>query len=199
MPKEKPQLWNIQADFWCPWLHHSFKAPRSVGTLQGWQKLMDTYAVVCYSISSSIHNKKKKQTQNSFLKADFSCSLHKIRESQNGLGLKGPKRPSNPNPLPWAGTPLTSPGCSKPHQTWPRALPGMEQPQLWANRKQENADLFSRKHSRFGVCAHPILPLPRCSRSAKQQGRAPFPPPHTSCEQQLSNPFSRNHRNTAPS
>jgi len=24
-----------------------------------------------------------------------------------------------PGPLPWAGTPFTTPGCSKPHPTWP--------------------------------------------------------------------------------
>ena len=33
-----------------------------------------------------------------------------------------------PNPLPWAGTSSTRPGCSKPHPTWPWTLPGREQP-----------------------------------------------------------------------
>jgi len=27
-------------------------------------------------------------------------------------------------PLPWAGTPSTRPGCSKPHPMWPSTLPG---------------------------------------------------------------------------
>jgi len=40
-------------------------------------------------------------------------------ESQSGLAWKGPYRPSCSNPLPWAGTPATSPGCSKPHPAWP--------------------------------------------------------------------------------
>jgi len=35
-----------------------------------------------------------------------------------------------PTPLPWAGTPSTRPGCSKPHPTWPWTLPGTGQPQL---------------------------------------------------------------------
>ncbi|KAK4827563.1 hypothetical protein QYF61_019187 [Mycteria americana] len=30
-----------------------------------------------------------------------------------------PLRSSRSNPLPWAGTPSTRPGCSKPHPTWP--------------------------------------------------------------------------------
>jgi len=38
-----------------------------------------------------------------------------------------------PIPLPWAGTPSTRPGCSKPHPAWPSALPGRGHPQLlWA-------------------------------------------------------------------
>ena len=38
-----------------------------------------------------------------------------------------------PPPLPWAGTPSTRPGCSKPHPTWPWTLPGMGHLQpLWA-------------------------------------------------------------------
>ena len=35
-----------------------------------------------------------------------------------------------PTPLPWAGTPSTRPGCSKPHPTWPWTLPRRGQPQL---------------------------------------------------------------------
>jgi len=35
-----------------------------------------------------------------------------------------------PTPLPWAGTPSTRPGCSKPHPTWPGTLPGRRHPQL---------------------------------------------------------------------
>ena len=34
-----------------------------------------------------------------------------------------------PPPLPWAGTPSPSPGCSQPFPTWPWALPGRGQPQ----------------------------------------------------------------------
>ena len=44
--------------------------------------------------------------------------------SQNGLGWEGPYRSSHSNPLPWAGTSSTSPGCSELHPTWPWALPG---------------------------------------------------------------------------
>jgi len=28
-----------------------------------------------------------------------------------------------PTPLPWAGTPSTRPGCSKPRPSWPWTLP----------------------------------------------------------------------------
>ena len=35
-----------------------------------------------------------------------------------------------PTPLPWAGTPSTRPGCSKPHPAWPWTLPGRGHPQL---------------------------------------------------------------------
>jgi len=51
-------------------------------------------------------------------------------ESQNGLGRKGPYTPSHSNPLPWAGTPSPSPGCSQPRPAWPWTLPGRGQPQL---------------------------------------------------------------------
>ena len=38
-----------------------------------------------------------------------------------------------PPPLPWARTPSTRLGCSKPHPTWPWTLPVMRHPQLrWA-------------------------------------------------------------------
>jgi len=38
-----------------------------------------------------------------------------------------------PAPLPWAGTPSTRPGCSKPCPTWPWTLPWRGQSQLlWA-------------------------------------------------------------------
>jgi len=35
-----------------------------------------------------------------------------------------------PTPLPWARTPTTRSGCSKPHPTWPSALPGRGHSQL---------------------------------------------------------------------
>jgi len=35
-----------------------------------------------------------------------------------------------PTPLPWAGTPSTTPCCSKPQPTWPLTLPGRGHPQL---------------------------------------------------------------------
>jgi len=35
-----------------------------------------------------------------------------------------------PAPVPWAGTPSTRPGCSKPHPTWSWTLLGRGQPQL---------------------------------------------------------------------
>jgi len=34
-----------------------------------------------------------------------------------------------PTPLPWAGTPSTRPGCSKPCPAWPWTLPGRGHPQ----------------------------------------------------------------------
>jgi len=38
-----------------------------------------------------------------------------------------------PTFLPWAGTPATRPGCSKPHPTWLSTLPERGHPQLlWA-------------------------------------------------------------------
>ncbi|XP_064493014.1 phospholipid-transporting ATPase IK, partial [Pseudopipra pipra] len=49
------------------------------------------------------------------------------------FGLGGTLKPIQCHPLPWPGTPPTSPGCSKPPPTWPWTLPGMGQPQLlWA-------------------------------------------------------------------
>ena len=56
-----------------------------------------------------------------------------VTQSQNGLGWKGPQSPSSSNPMPWARTPPTSPGCSKPRPAWPGTLPGMGHLQLlWA-------------------------------------------------------------------
>lgn len=46
-----------------------------------------------------------------------------ILESQNGLSWKGPLKRSSL-------TPLSSPGCSKFHSTWPWRFPGMEYSQL---------------------------------------------------------------------
>jgi len=42
------------------------------------------------------------------------CQRARIVGSQNGLGRKRPESSSSSNPLPWAGTPSTSPGCSQP-------------------------------------------------------------------------------------
>jgi len=39
--------------------------------------------------------------------------------SRNGLGWKGLYSSSNSNPLLWAGSPSSSPGCSEPHPAWP--------------------------------------------------------------------------------
>jgi len=46
-------------------------------------------------------------------------TLRLITESQTGLGWKGRYRSSHSNPPPWARTPSTRSGCSKPHPTWP--------------------------------------------------------------------------------
>ena len=53
--------------------------------------------------------------------ASFVCVLwdHRIIESQNGLGWKGPQWSSSFNPLLCAGSPTTSPGCPEPHPAWP--------------------------------------------------------------------------------
>ncbi|XP_071293362.1 thrombospondin-type laminin G domain and EAR repeat-containing protein isoform X1 [Agelaius tricolor] len=77
-----------------------------------------------------------------YLCTDSGCSL------VCALPLSTPKVSQNPRmvwvgsdlkalpvpPLPWAGTPSTVPGCSKPCPAWPWALPGIQgQPQLlWA-------------------------------------------------------------------
>lgn len=73
-------------------------------------------------------------TEHCNCKQEHFSLLASFIESQNSLGWKGPQRSPNSNPLPWAGTSPTTPGCSKPHPGWPWALPGMEHPQLlWVN------------------------------------------------------------------
>ena len=60
-------------------------------------------------------------------------AIRRLLLSQDCLDRKGLQSSSSSNPLPWAGTPSTRAGCSKPHPTWPWALPGLGQPQLlWA-------------------------------------------------------------------
>lgn len=57
---------------------------------------------------------------------------HRIIKPHIGLGWRDIKSQPVP-PLPYAGPPSTSPGCYKPHPTWPLTLPGMGHPQLlWA-------------------------------------------------------------------
>ncbi|NWW95496.1 SPDEF factor, partial [Rhynochetos jubatus] len=41
------------------------------------------------------------------------------------FGWEGTLKPPQCHPLPRAGTPSTSPGCSQPHPAWPWTLPGM--------------------------------------------------------------------------
>jgi len=78
-------------------------------------------------------------------------------ESQTGLGGKGPYKPSSSNPLPLAGTPSTSPGCSQPRPTWPWTLPGRGQPQLlwaaWAGASPPSGGRIS------SCCPVPTQPL----------------------------------------
>ncbi|KAL9824671.1 uncharacterized protein GJ701_015046 [Geothlypis trichas] len=42
------------------------------------------------------------------------------------FGLEGTLKPIQCHPLPWAGTPSTAPGCSKPHPTCPWTLLGIQ-------------------------------------------------------------------------
>jgi len=53
------------------------------------------------------------------------CSfhLHRIKE---WFGLEGTLKSTHPNPMPWAGLPLTSSGCPGPHPQ-----PGLERLQGW--------------------------------------------------------------------
>jgi len=54
-------------------------------------------------------------------------------ESQNGLGSKGPQWSSSFNPLLYAGSTTSRPGCPEPHPAWPWMPPGMGHPQPpWA-------------------------------------------------------------------
>ena len=46
-------------------------------------------------------------------------SCDQVIESQNGLVWKGPLRSSSANPLLWAGTPPSRPGCTQLHPAWP--------------------------------------------------------------------------------
>ena len=58
---------------------------------------------------------------------------HRITDSQNGLGCKGPQCSSSSNPLLCAGSPTSRPGCPEPHPVWPWMPAGMGHPQpLWA-------------------------------------------------------------------
>jgi len=47
-----------------------------------------------------------------------SCTVGSI-ESWNGLGWKGPQWSLSSNPLLYAGSPTTRPGCPEPHPAWP--------------------------------------------------------------------------------
>ena len=64
----------------------------------------------------------------------FPSNSHGIIEAWNGLGWKGSSKDHLvPTPLPWARTPSTRPGCSKPRLTWPSTLAVRGHPQLlWA-------------------------------------------------------------------
>ena len=58
------------------------------------------------------------------------CLLQNHRKVWDGRGLIDHLVPP---PLPWAGTPSTRPGCSKPRPTWAWTFPGRGHPQLlWA-------------------------------------------------------------------
>ena len=52
----------------------------------------------------------------------FHRIFHRITE---WFGLEGSSKPTQPQPLLWAGLPPTSSGCPGPHPTWPLAPPGM--------------------------------------------------------------------------
>jgi len=63
--------------------------------------------------------------------------FHRIIQSQNAPGWKGPQGSWSSNPPPQAGPPTstfnTRPGCPGPHPTWPWTPPGTGHPQrLWS-------------------------------------------------------------------
>jgi len=76
-----------------------------------------------------------------------------VVDLQNGLGWEGPHRPSGSTPLPWAGTPSPSLGCSQPRPTWPWALPGRGQPQLLGAA-------WARASPPWSSCLFPTSPAP---------------------------------------
>lgn len=46
------------------------------------------------------------------------CPGFREQIPESYISLEGNLKPIQSNPLPWAGTPLTTPGVSKPHPAW---------------------------------------------------------------------------------
>ena len=95
----------------------------------------------------------------------------KIRESQNGSGLKRPQSPPSSNPICGQGFVPTRSGSPGPHPTWPWAPPGMRHPKCiprlvlftFLNKQQFNKGILLVHGNLFFI---PEYSLPACLLTA---------------------------------
>ena len=111
-------------------LHHQSRSCKGLSfyvctsLIQGWNKCI--LSITCSRLPGSWRFYQQGEVQRSY----WATQPHRIIESQNGLGWKGPQGSWSSNPPPKAGPPTstfnTRPGCPGPHPTWPWTPPGME-------------------------------------------------------------------------
>lgn len=82
----------------------------------------------------------------------FASFTYGTTEAWNGLGWRRPWRSPSYNPLPWVGTPSTTPDCSKLHPAWHWTLLRMEP--IHHHPKVKNFFLISIYH---------LCPIPACA------------------------------------
>jgi len=93
--------------------------------------------------------------------------VHRIIESYNSLGWKGPQCSSSSNPLLCAGSPTSRPGCPEPHPAWPWMPPVLATapfPGLQCSTAAMSSVLwsFTGQHSPAGAVRCCRYPVPVC-------------------------------------